>query len=234
MLAKVKNYAEDFLSLFFPELCCACGDHLVSNEHLLCTSCIYDLPYTHFHQQPLNPVARQFWGRIPVESAFAYLYFHKHGKVQNIIHHLKYKNKPLLGNLLGEMCGRDIKTGITAPSFDLIIPVPLHPDRLKSRGYNQSLCIAEGLSQALKVPLDNKTLCRSKATETQTHKSRFHRFENMVEVFTLMNAESLSGSHVLLVDDVITTGATLEACAIALLEKAPDLKISIMAVAYAE
>lgn len=233
MVATVKKYAEDFLSLFFPELCCACGDHLVSQEYQLCTNCLFDLPYTDFFRQAENPVARQFWGRIPVQSAFAYLYFHKQGKVQNLIHHLKYKNRPLLGNLLGEMCGRELSKSNYASVIDLIIPVPLHPSRLKSRGYNQSHCIAEGLAATLQIPLGEKYLHRSKSTSTQTHKGRFERFENMVEVFCLENAGDLVGKHILLVDDVITTGATLEACALCLLEVS-GLKISIMAIAYAE
>lgn len=234
MVATVRKYAEDFVSLFFPELCCACGEHLVSNEHFVCTPCLYDLPYTNFHLQDDNPVARQFWGRIPVTSAFAYLYFHKQGKVQNIIHHLKYKNRPLLGNLLGEMCGRDLRRHNAVPSFDLIIPVPLHPERLRSRGYNQSLCIAQGLSVALQIPVGSQHLYRSRSTSTQTHKGRFERFENMTDVFRVDGADQLDGKHVLLVDDVITTGATLEACAMVLLDAAPGLKISIMAAAYAE
>lgn len=233
MVSTVKKYAEDFLSLFFPDLCCACGDHLVSQEYQLCTTCLYDLPYTNFHLQADNPVARQFWGRIPVKDAFAYLYFHKQGKVQNIIHHLKYKNRPLLGNLLGEMCGRELRTHDYASSIDLIIPVPLHPSRLRSRGYNQSHCIAEGLSTILHIPLGDKYLHRFKSTSTQTRKGRFERFENMVEVFSLQEADHLAGKHVLLVDDVITTGATLEACSLPLLE-VPGLQISILAIAYAE
>lgn len=233
MLTTVRKYAEDFLSLFFPDLCCACGDHLVSQEYQLCTACLYDLPYTSFHLQPDNPVARQFWGRIPVKDAFAYLYFHKQGKVQNIIHHLKYKNRPQLGNLLGEMCGRDLRAVGYESEIDLIIPVPLHPSRLKSRGYNQSHCIAEGLAAILQIPLGDEYLHRSKSTSTQTHKGRFERFENMVEVFSVEKSGDLAGKRVLLVDDVITTGATLEACALSLLE-VPGLQISIMAIAYAE
>lgn len=233
MLPTVKKYAEDFLSLFFPDLCCACGDHLVSHEYQLCTACLYDLPYTHFHLQPDNPVARQFWGRIPVKAAFAYLYFHKQGKVQNLIHHLKYKNRPRLGNLLGEMYGRELRKHGLVSSIDYIIPVPLHTSRLKSRGYNQSYCIAEGLACILGIPLGDKYLNRSKPTGTQTHKGRFERFENMVEVFRLQNADELVDKHILLVDDVITTGATLEACALSLLE-VQGLQISILAIAYAE
>jgi len=233
MVTTVKKYAEDFLSLIFPDLCCACGDHLVSHEYQLCTNCLYDLPYTNFYRQADNPVARQFWGRIPVKGAFAYLYFHKQGKVQNVIHHLKYKNRPLLGNLLGEMCGRELRAVDYASAIDLIVPVPLHPSRLKSRGYNQSHCIAEGLAATLQIPLGDKYLHRSKSTSTQTHKGRFERFENMVEVFSVENAGDLADKHVLLVDDVITTGATLEACALSLLE-VPGLQISILAIAYAE
>lgn len=233
MLLAAKKYAGDFLSLFFPDLCCACGDPLVSNEDQLCTSCLYDLPYTNFHLQEDNPVVRQFWGRIPVTGAFAYLYFHKQGKVQSIIHHLKYKNRPLLGQLLGLMYGRELAKTAYASSLDLIIPVPLHPSRMKERGYNQSHCIAEGLSLILNLPLGEEYLYRSRSTSTQTHKGRFERFENMAEVFRLEKAEELTGKHVLLVDDVITTGATLEACALSLLA-VPGLQVSILAIAYAE
>lgn len=233
MVRTVKRYAGDFLSLFFPDLCCACGDHLVSQEYHLCTTCLYDLPYTNFHLQADNPAARQFWGRIPVQKVCAYLYFHKQGKVQNIIHHLKYKNRPLLGKLLGEMYGRELKAVDYASEIDFIIPVPLHSSRLKSRGYNQSHCIAEGLANTLKIPLGDKYLHRFKSTGTQTHKGRFERFENMTEVFRLANRQDLTDKHVLLVDDVITTGATLEACALSLLEVS-GLKVSILAIAYAE
>ncbi|EOR95022.1 Phosphoribosyltransferase domain protein [Arcticibacter svalbardensis MN12-7] len=232
MLHVVKQYADDFLSLFFPQVCCACGKHLVADENLLCTACIYNLPYTNFHLQPDNPVARQFWGRVPLVYAGAFFYFHKHTNVQDLIHQLKYKNKPELGHLIGRMYGKVLYELVHSSGTDLLIPVPLHHSRLKERGYNQSYCIAAGLSTVLEIPVSEQYLIRHKATDTQTHKNRFSRFENMTEVFTLEHAHELEGKHILLVDDVVTTGATLESCASMLLTIS-GVRVSIVSIAFA-
>jgi ComF family protein len=227
------GYLADFLSLLFPELCPACGTTLVAHEQVICTDCLYNLPFTNFHLQPGNIVAQQFWGKIKVEEAYALYYFSKGGKVQNLMHHFKYKGMHDIGNLLGNIASAQLITNSKFASVDYIIPVPLHKSRLKQRGYNQSACFAEGLAQKLQATVEDNNLVRIKATETQTHRSRFARFENMQEVFVVKDPEKLRDKHILLVDDIVTTGSTLEACGIQLL-KIPGLKLSIATIAYAE
>ncbi|WP_448700781.1 ComF family protein [Mucilaginibacter sp. AW1-3] len=227
------TYITDFIALVFPQLCQACGKTLITNEKLICTECQYDLPYTNFHQQPDNVVARQFWGRIELKAAYVLLYFSKGGKVQNMMHQLKYRNTPKIGNKLGEIAGKQLLTSEAYRDIDLIIPVPLHPRKLKQRGYNQSQQFAEGLAEKFDRPVDTVNLIRLKHTDTQTKKSRFSRYENMKDVFGVRDAEQLAGKHILLVDDIITTGSTLEACGLELL-KIPGVKISVAAIAYAE
>jgi ComF family protein len=229
----LRGYLSDFIALIFPELCQACGENLVHGENLICTGCTYDLPYTNFHKQPDNVVARQFWGRIDVAMVYVLLYFSKGGKVQNMMHRFKYKNMPLIGNKLGNIAGLQLAQSKVTGPIDVIIPVPLHPQRLRARGYNQSAQFAQGLAEQLNVPVDTDTLVRVKYTDTQTKRSRFSRYENMKEVFMVTNAMALAGKHVLLVDDIVTTGATLEACGIELL-KIDGLKLSLAAIAYAE
>jgi len=228
-----ETYIADFVSLLFPELCAACGESLVANEHLICTSCRITLPYTNFHLQPGNIVAQQFWGKIKLEGAYALFYFAKGGKVQNLMHRFKYKGQKEIGNLLGEIAGAQLIKNEVFKKADIIIPVPLHKKRLNQRGYNQSTCFAEGLAKQLNAMVVENNLVRPMATETQTHKSRFNRYENMQEVFSVLKPEALKNKHILLVDDVITTGSTLEACGMQLL-KVEGLKLSIATVAYAE
>ena len=228
-----RNYLADFVSLLFPELCAACRESLVANEYLLCTDCRFNLPYTNFHLQADNIVARQFWGKINIEAAFALFYFNKGGKIQNMLHQLKYNGQQQIGNLLGNIAGGQLIKNEIFNNVDYIIPVPLHKKRFRERGYNQSTRFAEGLADKLNAVVEEGNLVRVKSTETQTHKSRFARFENMQEVFRVINPEKLKGKHVLLVDDVVTTGSTLEACGEQLL-KAEGLKLSIATIAYAE
>lgn len=227
------TYLNDFIALIFPQLCQACGSTLVSNEDLICTACYYDLPYTNFHQQADNVVARQFWGRIDLQAAYVLLYFYKGGKVQRMMHGLKYRNTPRIGNKLGEVAARQLLLNDVYRGVDYIIPVPLHPRKLKQRGYNQSRQFAEGLAEKLNKPIDTVNLIRLKHTDTQTKKSRFSRYENMKDVFAVRDTAKFAGKHVLLVDDIITTGSTLEACGLELL-KIPGVKISVAAIAYAE
>ncbi|MDB5018823.1 MAG: amidophosphoribosyltransferase [Mucilaginibacter sp.] len=228
-----QGYLADFVSLLFPELCAACKESLVVNEHLICTDCRYNLPFTNFHLQADNIVARQFWGKIQLEGAYALYYFTKGGKIQNLMHRFKYKGVKQIGNLLGRIAGEQLIKNDVFKTIDVIIPVPLHKKRMQQRGYNQSACFAEGLSDKLKAPVEENNLVRVIATETQTHRSRFARFENMQEVFIIKNPEKLVNKHVLLVDDIITTGSTLEACGTQLL-KIEGLKLSIATIAYAE
>lgn len=228
-----KTYLADFVSLLFPKLCAACRETLVAGEDVLCTDCRFNLPYTNFHSQPDNIVARQFWGKIKVEAAYALFYFTKGGMVQNLMHELKYNGQQQVGNLVGNIAGGQLIQNDIFKTVDYIIPVPLHKKRMRKRGYNQSACFAEGLAAKLNTTVEIDNLLRVRATETQTHKSRFARFQNMQEVFMVRNPETLKDKHILLVDDVITTGSTLEACGAKLLE-IEGLKLSIATIAYAE
>lgn len=222
---------QDVASLLFPKLCCACGESCYAGEKEICTACLADLPFTDFHQYPDNPVAKQFWGRLPLEAAMAMLYFKKGSKVQRLMHHLKYKDRPELGTYLGKLLGQQL---LKAPGFatiDYIIPVPLHPRKEHFRGYNQSLCIATGLTEVLQKPVDALQLIRKKSTASQTRKSRFTRYENMQTVFEVLHPNKLIDTHILLVDDVVTTGATLEACGTALFKHGIN-KLSVACVAF--
>lgn len=227
-----QNYFADFVSLIFPELCQACAKSLYRNENLICADCLYHLPFTDFHLQLDNAVAQQFWGRVNVEAASALLYFSKGSRVQNLMHQLKYKNKPEIGVYLGKLAGKRLLENPVFSSADVLIPVPLHKQKQLKRGYNQSLSFAEGLAEKLCVPVLVDNLIRTTSTESQTKKSRFMRYENMKEVFSVKNPTPLTGKHILLVDDIITTGATLEACCNVLL-KIPGVKISIASIAVA-
>ncbi len=228
-----RGYLADFVSLLFPELCAACRAGLMANEELICIDCRYNLPFTNFHLQTDNIVARQFWGKIKLESAYALYYFNKGGKIQNLMHQFKYRGVRQIGNLLGNIAGGQLNKNDIFNSVDVIIPVPLHKNRMRQRGYNQSACFAEGLASKLNAAVEIDNLVRGTATETQTHKSRFARFENMQDVFIVKDPERLINKHVLLVDDIVTTGSTLEACGIQLL-KIEGLKLSVATIAYAE
>lgn len=229
----VKRIAEDVINLLFPLLCNACGAHLHYGEKEICSHCLYDLPYTDFHLHADNPVAQQFWSRVPLNAAMAMLYFKKGNKVQQLMHSLKYKSQTELGHILGNLLGEKLRQSQAYAHVDAIVPVPLHARKEKLRGYNQSLFIANGIAEVLDVPVKNANLLRRKATESQTKKSRYTRYENMEAVFEVRGAEELRDRHILLIDDVITTGATLEACANALLNIGVK-KISIATIAFAE
>jgi len=229
----LRAYLNDFAALLFPQLCQACNQPLVDHEDLICTDCLYNLPYTHFHQQPDNIVIHQFWGKVYIKAAYALFYFTKGGKVQQLMHQFKYKNKPAIGKKLGVMAGNQLKENNHFKTTDVIIPVPLHKSRLRKRGYNQSACFAEGIATVLNIPVLTDCLIRKKATQTQTKKSRYERTLNMQDVFEVVDAHKLAGKNILLVDDVVTTGATLEACALALLA-VKGLQLNIATIAYAE
>ncbi|MFI5451868.1 ComF family protein [Pedobacter sp. UC225_61] len=229
----VKRLATDIIGLLFPELCNACGTHLYYGEKEICTKCLYDLPYTDYHLYTDNPVAKQLWGRLPCNAAMAMLYFRKGTKVQNLMHSLKYKGQTDVGVRLGNLLGEKLKLSNQYDGIDLIIPVPLHPKKEKIRGYNQSEFIAKGIAEILAVPVSTTHLLRDKSTDSQTKKSRYIRYENMRSVFNIYHAKQIENLHVLLVDDVITTGATLEACGNALLTIGIK-KLSIAAIAFAK
>jgi competence protein ComFC len=223
-------FSEALLQLFFPRLCLACDRTLPKGNSQICFVCQLKLPYTDFHLHQTNNVTDRFWGRVPIFTATAGLYFTKSGRVQRMIHRLKYENKPEIGLELGKKIGYKLKDSPLYQQIDLIIPVPMHPKKEYQRGYNQASKFAEGLSQTMQVPWSKEMLTKFTATETQTRKSREERFDNVASSFTLNG--NLQGKHVLLVDDVITTGATLEACASVML-KEQQVTISIAAIALA-
>ncbi len=222
----------DFISIIFPRICACCGNSLWRHEEVVCHSCEFHLPETNFHLDPENPVARLFWGRAGLEGAAAYLYFNKRNRVQRLVHQLKYKGRKDIGIWLGARYGRILCNFAPFNTADLIIPVPLHKKRYMQRGYNQSEQFALGLALPMKIPVDNHLVARTRATETQTRKSRFSRYQNVREIFTVGNPGSFRGMHLLLVDDVITTGATLESC-IQALSAIPEVRVSVACIAAA-
>lgn len=228
-----RSYLADFVSLLFPQLCQCCGESLGAQEDLVCTDCLYNLPYTNFHLSNNHIVAQQFWGKINIEAAYAMLYFTKGGNIQHLMHQFKYKGQRKIGNLLGRLAGGQLLLNPSFSDVDIIIPVPLHKNRLRDRGYNQSKCFADGIAEKMRALVMDDNLVRIKATETQTKKSRIMRFENMKNVFELRNPALLVDKHVLLVDDIVTTGSTLEACGSILLSVS-GLRLSIATIAYAE
>jgi len=227
-----RTYLQDFMSLLFPETCNACLKPLINGEKVLCTECSYYLPVTGFHLEADNPVSRLFWGRVEVDSAATYYSFQKGSRVQHLIHRLKYKGVTEIGFEIGKRYGADLKQSELFREISLILPVPLHDRKLKKRGFNQSDYFAAGLAHSMGIPWSSSVLKRVNATETQTRKSRFNRWKNVESVFAVSDSAMLSGKHVLLVDDVVTTGATLEACAHALLE-VDGVKVSIVTMAAA-
>ncbi|MDK2977460.1 MAG: hypothetical protein PWP52_174 [Bacteroidales bacterium] len=222
---------KDFFNLIYPNLCVVCNNHLVSQEKFICTSCLYNLPKTNFHHDIENPVSQLFWGRTKIEYATAFYFYHKGSKYQKMMHKFKYHGCKEIGFILGRYFGSQLKDSVFN-QVDLIVPVPLHKSKLKKRGYNQSEFIARGLSESLEKEVDTQTLIRTVATTTQTRKSRFDRWENVEKIFDIKEPERFRNKHILLVDDVVTTGSTLEACANTVLE-APDTKVSIATLAVA-
>jgi ComF family protein len=222
-------WIHDFLSLIYPRNCVCCGNGLWGQEQVICTFCDFHLPRTWFHLEHDNPVSRTFWGRIRLEGAASYLHFNKGNNVQQLIHHLKYKGRKDIGIYLGARYGLSLKNSPFFHTAELVIPVPLHRKKMRQRGYNQSEQFAIGLADAMNIPV-GKQLIRTSPSGTQTRKSRFTRWENVSGIFRVPDPIKLSGKHILLVDDVITTGATLEACAGAL-SLIPDTRISIATIA---
>jgi ComF family protein len=232
MFRELGKWMFDLSGLFYPELCQACDDLLIPGEKVFCTRCMATLPQTGYHLYADNPVAQQFWGKVPLKRAAACWHFQKGERVQRLLHRLKYDHKPEIGVRSGELYGQQLIRSDSFRDIDLILPVPLHPQKLKIRGYNQAASFAEGLSRSMKVEWRNDLLLRARHTSSQTRKSRFARFLNVGSAFVVAGHIALSGRNVLIVDDVITTGSTFEACAVKLLETA-DLTVSVAAMAYA-
>lgn len=223
---------QDLLSLFYPNLCAGCNKSLLKNERVICIDCRASMPRTDFHTFRENPVHKLFRGRTNVESSTSLLYFNKGAGVQKMLHQLKYKGNTELGEELGNELGSAIKDSAYFQGIDAVIPVPLHPKKEKLRGYNQSMLIAKGVAQSLQVEA-SKNLVRKTNSGSQTRKSRYERWENVETAFAIKNPEKLKGKHILLIDDVVTTGATIEACVNELL-KLDGTKVSVATLACAQ
>jgi len=226
------NPMGDFINLMFPDLCVVCGVNLQKNEHQLCLTCLHDIPRTNYHLIIDNPIERKFWGKVPIHRATSYFFFQKGSSFQKLLHILKYQGNKEIGELLGKYAAMDLLDSPDFASVDLIIPVPLHPQKYRLRGYNQSEWIGKGISDILNKPVNTTSLQRIRENTTQTQKSVYERYENTEGIFQLCNKTELEGKHVLLIDDVLTTGSTLEACIVALLD-APGIKISVFTLAVA-
>jgi len=221
------------LNFFYPYSCISCGNVLFPYEHFLCLHCLYNLPETRYHEFEKSPLSLLFLGRASVENTGAFLFYKKGTQVQKILHHLKYKGMKEIGSFLGNIYGMQLIQQEKWNTVDIVIPIPLHKKKEKKRGYNQSEWIAKGLSAGMQIPYNTSLLIRSDFTETQTKKSRFHRWKNVEDVFQLTDLTALKNKHVLVCDDVLTTGATLEA-AIQKLAAVPFIKISVVTLATAQ
>ena len=228
----MRKIFNDLLHLFFPKLCMLCQTPLVGGEEHICLKCLCDLPRTGHNFLEENPATYLFGGKVPVYHAAAFQHYEKGGHVQQLIHSLKYHDNREIGFRLGRMAGLRYQKAILSDRPDLLLPVPLHPKKRKQRGYNQSEWIARGLNTLLKLPIDTTSLRRTKETETQTHKQTYDRWLNMQNIFSVVDREVLAGKHILLIDDVITTGSTIGACAEALLT-IPGVRVSVLAIAMA-
>ena len=224
---------QHLLNFFYPKSCIACGAVLLQHEQFFCLHCLYNLPETRYHEFEDSPLSKLFLGRVHVENVGAFLFYKKGNQVQKILHHLKYKGGKEIGAFLGKLYGEQLAQHEKWKDIDLIVPIPLHKKKEKKRGYNQSEWIAKGLSEGMQIPYYTNLLIRSEFTETQTKKTRFHRWENVKEVFQVTDTNLMSKKHILICDDVLTTGATLEA-AIQKLQLIPEVKISVITLATAQ
>ncbi len=224
---------KSLLHLFFPPTCAGCKTILIANENVICTSCRHEMPLTQHHLNPENDAYKKFYGRIPVEHVSALVYFHKNGIVQELIHSLKYRGQEAIGTVFGEWYAEELKNIPVLSTVDTIIPVPLHPKKLRERGYNQVTEFGNALAKSLEIPVNTTILFRQVYSKTQSQKNRLGRTEGIDTIFDVSFDEKDHNKHFLLIDDVITTGATLEVCAKALL-KIPGTKISIVCMAMAD
>ena len=227
-----RNFIENLLSLFYPDVCAACGTLLYKGEETVCLSCRVLLPKTGYEKDDHNPIARMFWGRIPFHAVSSCYFFSKQGKIQHLIHELKYKQNKEAGLFLGKELAKTLSESRFFSDIDFIVPVPLHPKKMHKRGYNQSEIIGKGMLETIPAQLSTSNLVRAVASSTQTRKTRSARWENVKDIFVLKRPDEFAGRHVLLIDDVITTGSTIEACG-RVLAQAPDIKISVAAAACA-
>jgi len=230
-LLLLQNIKEALLHLAFPQVCAACGSDALPREQLLCLPCLEALPQTHFHLHHHNPIEKIFTGRLPLQHATAQYYFTKESGLQHLLHQMKYKDAKDLCVYMGRLMGQQLSQSNWIEDIDALVPLPLFAQRQRQRGYNQSALLCQGIAEVLQKPVLNDVVIRSSATESQTRKSRVERWQNMEGVFTLAHSSQLIDKHLLLVDDVVTTGATLESCGRTLLQ-APNTRLSIATLCF--
>lgn len=223
----------DFVNLLYPAACHICEAELLKHEELICTSCLHDLPVTKYHLDNENPVKKVFYGRVKIEKATALLHFRKKSGVQHLIHDLKYRGHQEIGAYLGRWLGEEIRSLSEYKDIDAVIPVPLHKTRLKERGYNQVEGFGKELAQALNAEYIDDVLLKINSIQTQTLKDRISRWGKIEETLEITNFNKIEGKHILLADDLVTTGATLEACAHKLFE-VPGIRISVATMAITD
>ena len=228
----LKNFFKTVAHIFYPHLCTGCGSDLLPDNELLCLRCIHDLPHTEFEKYPNNPIERIFIGRLPIVAATSGFYFSKGELIQNLIHELKYKGNKDAGIYLSELMGNQMMNSERFKNIDYLIPLPLFAEKEYKRGFNQADIVCQGISNTMNIPMLTKNVVRIRFTETQTKKHRTERWGNVFESFKVKEESVLKNKHILLVDDVITTGATLEACG-HVINKIEGIKISIATLATA-
>ena len=217
-MIRLKEIKDSVLHLLFPHICAGCGSDVLNEETVLCMRCIESMPETNFELHADNPVEKSFWGRLPLVSGTAQFYFTKESLMQHLMHQFKYKGNKDLGSQLGRIMGDQLTHSDRFKDIDALIPLPLFPVKEKRRGFNQATILCQGISEIFGVPVLDKVMIRPQHTETQTKKGRIERWKNMEGKFVLRDPAAVRNKHLLLVDDVVTTGATLEACGNALLQ----------------
>jgi len=231
MLKTIITALSDFTHLFFPHNCLGCGSDVLANDAVLCLQCYSQLPETGFIQQPNNPVEKIFYGRTNIQAAGSAFYFTKESTIQYLMVELKYRGNKDAGYFMGKLLGMQLAATERFNTVDAIVPLPLNAKKERKRGYNQAVVIAEGIQAEWNRPILTKAIGRKIFTNTQTQKGRIERWENMQDVFEVTDAGALAGKHILLIDDVVTTGASLEACATPIIQ-VPGVILSVATVAY--
>lgn len=223
---RLKEIKDSLLQLVFPHVCDGCGSDLLNEESQLCLRCLASIPETNFEKHSANPVEKMFWGRLPLVSATAQYYFTKESLMQRLMHQFKYKGNKDLGFQLGRLMGIALKESNRFSNIEALVPLPLFSSKEKRRGFNQATVLCEGMAEILFLPVLKDVIIRPQHTDTQTKKGRIERWKNIEGKFELVNTAIIQNKHLLLVDDVVTTGATLEACGSELL-KAENVRLSI-------
>ena len=229
----VKYWFGPLFHLFFPRCCAVCGASLIEGEDTICTRCNIDMPRTNYHKMKDNPVERMFLGKFPLERATSFFFYRKGSDFRQVLHQLKYGGQKEIGAIMGRYMASELQASDFFHGVDVIIPIPLHKKKQQIRGYNQSEWISRGIMAVTGIPVDTEAIIRRKNTETQTQKSALERWENVDGIFELHRSEHLAGKHILIVDDVLTTGATTVACASRLAE-IEGVRISVLTLAMAE